>query len=130
VNHILSPREAAQVKWCRTVNTANRPGYNIPMDLHLEHLNRQVKTTLQNIGSNVTNRSVKLAAESVGMVNEVCHVFERQCNSSKETFNNYNCPSFEKDFRLTLNTLQEKEVFIPKPGRQHNTFKTLPRLLE
>jgi len=73
-----------QVEWCHTVNTMNRPGYNIPMDLYLEHLNRRVKTILENMGSNVTNRRVKLAAESVGTVNEICHVFERQCSSSKE----------------------------------------------
>jgi len=130
VNYTLSPREAAQVKWCRTVNTSNLKGHNIPMDLHLEHLNRRLKTTLRNMGSNVTNRSVKLAAESVGTVNEICHVFERQCSNSKETSDKHNCPSFEKDFKLILNTLEEKEVFVMKTGRQHNTFKTLPRLLE
>jgi len=76
VNHVLSPRQAAQVKWCRTVNTTNLKGNNIPMDLHLEHLNRRVKTTLRNIGSNVTDKSVKLAAESVGIVNAICHVLK------------------------------------------------------
>jgi len=39
-NYLLSPRESAQLKWCRCVNTSNQQGHNIPMDLHLEHLNR------------------------------------------------------------------------------------------
>jgi len=51
------------------------------MDIHLEHLNKQVKTTLQNMGSNV--RSVKLAAESVGIVDDIYHAFGRQSSSSK-----------------------------------------------
>jgi len=42
VEHILSPREAAQVMWSRTVNTINCPGDNVPVDLHLEHLNQQL----------------------------------------------------------------------------------------
>ena len=130
VNHISSPREAAQVKWCQTVNTTNLKGNNIPMDLHLEHLNRRVKTTLRNIGSNVTDKSVKLAAESVGIVNAICHVFERQSGSSKASSNKHSCPSFDKDFKLILNTLEEYDVFTNRPGRQHHTFKMLERLLE
>jgi len=129
VNHVLSPREAAQVKWCRTVNTTNLKGNNIPMDLHLEHLNRRVKTTLRNMGSNVTDKSVKLAAESVGIVNDICHVFERKSTSSKVSSNKHSCPSFDKDFKLILNMLEHK-VLIHKSGRQHNTFKMLERLLE
>ena len=125
VNHVLSPRQAAQVKWCRTVNTTNLKGNNIPMDLHLEHLNRRVKTTLRNMGSNV-----KLAAESVGIVTAICHVFERQSSSSKASSNKHFCPSFDKDFKLILNTLEEYDVFTNRPGRQHNIFKMLERLLE
>lgn len=71
VNYLLSPREAAQVKWCRTVNTMNHQGHNIPMDLHLEHLNRRLKSILRNMGSNVTDRSVQLAAESIDVVHHV-----------------------------------------------------------
>ena len=33
----------------------------------------------------------------------------------------HNCPSFEKDFRLILNTLEEKEVFISKPQHIKDT---------
>ena len=67
--------EAVQVKCCRTVNTGNHPGTSIPMDLHLEHLNQQLKTALRNIGSNVTDSSVILAAKSINVVNHVCSVF-------------------------------------------------------
>jgi len=37
---LLSQHKAAQVKWSRFVNTRGKHGYNIPCDLHLEHLNR------------------------------------------------------------------------------------------
>ena len=45
VNHVLSQREAAQVKWCRTVITTGYGGHNISMDLHLEYLNCRLKIT-------------------------------------------------------------------------------------
>ena len=130
-NHVLSPREAAQVKWCRTVNTTGYKGHNIPMDLHLEHLNRRLKTTLQNMGSNVSNSSVKLAAEAVGVVNNICHSFEKQNSSCKSNTDSHTCPSFVKDYQLILNVLDEQKVFVPNTtGRQHNTFKNQKRLLE
>ena len=72
-----------QVKWCRTVNITNLQGHNIPMDLHLEHLNRRLKCALRNMGSNVTDNSVKLAAESVDVINHVCHVLRQQAAHRK-----------------------------------------------
>jgi len=131
VNHLLSPREAAQVKWCRTVNTTDRKEHNIPMDLHLEHLNRHLKTTLQNMGSNVSEKNVKLVAESVNVVNNICCLFETESCSCNSTSTNHSCPSFEKDYKLILNTLEEQKVFVSNTtGRQQNTFKKQQRLLE
>jgi len=85
VNYLLSPREAAQVKWCQTVNTMNHQGHSIPMDLHVEHLNRQFKTTLRNMGSNVTDN---LAAESIDIVDHVCHVLKKQTALQNPTLTN------------------------------------------
>ena len=48
------------------------------MDLHLEHLHRCLKITLQNMGSNVSDSSVILAEEAVGVVKNICHSFEKQ----------------------------------------------------
>ena len=75
VNYLLSPRESAQLKWCRCINTCGRQGTNISMDLYLEHLNRRLKTTLRNVGSNITDNSVNLAAESIAIVQHVCATY-------------------------------------------------------
>lgn len=42
----MSPQQSAVLQWSRFVNTHGRDGCNIPMDLHLEHLNRRFKTDL------------------------------------------------------------------------------------
>ena len=55
---LLSPREAMQLKWNRTVNTHGRPGKNVSCDFHLEHLNKEAKQSLMGIGSNFTNQAV------------------------------------------------------------------------
>ena len=46
-NYTSSARQAAQLKWSCSINTTNIAGWNIPMDLHLEHLNRRVKMTIK-----------------------------------------------------------------------------------
>jgi len=74
------------------VNVTNFQGHNIPMDLHLEHLNRRLKC------SNVTDSYVKLAAESVDVINHVCHVFEAASSTKKGDSDKRAC-------RLILGTL-------------------------
>jgi len=128
VNFLLSPREAAQVKWCRTVNTTNLQGCNIPMDLHLEHLNRRLKCALRNMGANVTDNSVKLAAESVDTINHICHVFEAASSEKKRDSDKHSCPSFEKDLGLILGILQDQDIFTTKASRHHKSFKNMKEL--
>ena len=46
----LSERKITELKWNRTVNICGRTGCNILCDLHMEHLNMNLKTMLCNIG--------------------------------------------------------------------------------
>ena len=45
----LSERQKEQLIWSHFVNTQGREGANIPADLHMEHLNRWLKTVLRNV---------------------------------------------------------------------------------
>ena len=74
---LVSPRQAAEIKWSRIVNTQGRPGCNIPVDLHSEHLNRRLKGTLHGLGSNISAESVKCALKLLGVIEAVCTNFER-----------------------------------------------------
>ena len=123
VKYFLSPREAAQVKWCRCINTTNLPGRNIPMDLYLEHLNRRLKTSLRNIGSNITDNSVQLAAQSIAVIEHVCQQFQAVTANKTPSSNKHSSPSFESDFKMILNVLQQQEVFVYKESREYTTFK-------
>ena len=51
-NYSLSPRMAAQLSCSRFVNVHGRPGKNIPVDLHMEHLNKIAKGAIRLSGSN------------------------------------------------------------------------------
>ena len=123
VDYFLSPREAAQVKWCRCINNTNLPGRNIPMDLYLEHLNKRLKTALRNVGSNITDNSVQLAAQSVAVIEHMCQQFQAVTANNKYPSNKNSSPSFDTDCKIILNVLQQQEVFVQKDSRQYSTFK-------
>lgn len=46
---ILPPRLAEQLKWSRFINMHGLPGRNVSCDLHMEHLNREVKTAIKGL---------------------------------------------------------------------------------
>lgn len=65
------------------MNIKGRTGCNIPCDLHLEHLNRRLKSIINNMGSNVTKSSFKQAAASINVVNHISQKFEEEVQSSQ-----------------------------------------------
>ncbi len=77
-NFLLSDRLATQVKYGRFVNTHGRKGCNMPCDLHMEHLNRRLKGMIHNMGSNIHPSCIASAAKALGVVHNVCSVFEQE----------------------------------------------------
>ena len=64
---LLSSRKRAELKWCRTINTHGHADKNIPVDLHMEHLNRRLKDMMRNLGSNITTESVQHILKALGL---------------------------------------------------------------
>ncbi len=120
--YLLSERKAAQLLWSRTVNTSGRAGCNIPMDLHLEHLNRRWKIILSTRSPNISNKTVVKAGKSLRVVHKVCNAFERE-TCSISTSNHHPYPGFTKNFKKILTVLEEQKVFYPLGNRNHSSFK-------
>ena len=68
----FSDRQKEQLLWGRFVNTQGRAGANIPSDLHMEHLNRRLKTVLRNMEANVNPNSVVKAGKCIAAIHRVC----------------------------------------------------------
>ena len=107
---LLSPRKIAEIKWSRTVNTHGRPGKNIPVDLHLEHLNKRLKGMLHGLGSNISPESVQCASKVLGLVETVCTNFENVSNITP-TKDYHSMPSFDKDLQKLHEQLVAEKVF-------------------
>ena len=46
-DYMTPPQHAAELIWSRFINIRGLPGRNIPNDLHMEHLNRILKTSIK-----------------------------------------------------------------------------------
>ena len=135
---LLSDRKAAQMmKWSRFINTSGKQGCNIPCDLHLDHLNKRLKGLITKLNSNASGSSnsiypvnaVNRAARFIGLLNELCDLFEDQNKVSPES-GNHNKPSLEKDVKLIVDVLKEVDVFDIKQRRKHRSFSNIGRILQ
>lgn len=138
---LLSQRKAAQVKWSRFVNTKGKQGCNVPCDLHLEHLNRRLKGLIRELRSNVSqkvvkdnfaiypNNAINRAARSIGVLHEICEVFEEQ-SSRKFASGNHNAPSLLKDVEMVVKVLEDEDVFGKEKGRKHPSFDNFNVILQ
>lgn len=118
---LLSPREAMQLLWNRTVNVHGHAGRNISCDLHMEHLNREAKSGITGIGSNVKDGAVKRVGKSIGHTISVLSNFDI-INGIKEPSGRHSKRSTAKDMKLLLKQLQDSNVFNEIPGRRHKSF--------
>ena len=121
-DYLLPHQLARQLAWSRTINTHGRPGKNISCDLHMEHLNREAKSQLSGLGSNITNAAVTRIGNALG---EVVCILENFDNESgiKRPSARHSKRSSEKDMAILLKQLQEtSKVFYTRSGRIHQMF--------
>jgi len=70
----------------------------------------------ENMGANVRDRSISVAAKSIGVVNNICKAFEShvKVNSS----DHHPPPCFIRDLNLILVVLNEQDVFSDQGTRK------------
>ena len=111
-----------QLLWSRCINTKGRVGTNIPWDLHLEHLNRWLKTVLRSMGANVSPDTIVRAAKALRAVHNL-RFKEETCSSTCSTHSDkHQVPSFGEYFESLLTVLIDNNVFEPQQNRYHPSF--------
>lgn len=119
VHSAASPRLAHQIMWSRTVNTQGRPGHNVPVDLHMEHLNRCLKDSIIGLGANVTENTVVQSSKSLRGVLDVCTNINQACGVTSESMH-HTIKGSQTDRDMVIVELTRKShVFDYIPGRQH-----------
>ena len=126
---LLSPRQVSELKWSRTVNTNGRIGKNIPVDLHMEHLNRRLKIMMRNLGSNISPKTTEHAAKALAIIDSVQSQFLRDTSISHEK-DYHSIPSSSKDMLMMVQQLTTDKVFKAQENRQHTVYKDHVPLLD
>ena len=118
---ILSLRKVMELKWSKCINTQGRQGKNIPTDLHMEHLNCNLKNMIKNLGSNVTPKTVQRASKAFGIVNQICSKFKEETGVKVNKLF-HSSPSFNADLSKIVQQFEKDEVFTITPQRQYTAF--------
>ena len=104
------------------MNTQGVQGENIPLDLHLEHLNRICKTSIEHLGANKTDDAIVRCGKALGTMYRLLEKFDKD-NSVSDVSGAHLKPSYKRDLTIILHELQESKVFNIIPGRVHTSLK-------
>lgn len=85
------------------VNKSGREGGNIAADLHMEHLNRIVKTALGQQFSNLQPQSILHAGRICGLLDSICRVFDSETSVTKRS-TSHTASSFMKDLNKSVSS--------------------------
>lgn len=75
---IFTERMRNQLIWKRTINTTGQIGRNISMDLHMEHLNRDLKSAIRHLSSNVTKTNIDRLGKSLQKLSAVKYNYDHR----------------------------------------------------
>ena len=121
--YTLSPRLSNQLIWGRFISVRGLPGRNIPLDLHMEHLNRLAKDAMRNLGSNKTRAtSISRVGRSLGTLAPLLEQFDAD-NSVQSSSSKYKKPLAVADISIIVEELMASKHFSIQTGRKMKHFK-------
>ena len=103
-------------------NTHGHAGKNIPCDLHMDHLNRECKSALSGLGSNVTDHAVQRIGRCIGCTLPILQNFDLE-NGVPILSTYHTRRSSKSDIQKIVKQLAElSAVFKHKTGRSHRNY--------
>lgn len=102
----------------RFINIHGRPGKNIPMDLHLEHLNNFLKEQLKTLRSNLNEENAKRIAQAMNNIRELVMNTEQNLEIKRPS----SCGQ-KRDYRGTVKKVAG-EMKNQNPFVDDNTYKS------
>ena len=123
-NH-ASPTVAAQVKWSRFVNIHGKLGHNVPVDFHMEQLNKVLKRLLLGLGANCNKDSMVRVSHYIGKLQQMTCSLDKHLHLAPQ-HNHHSKRASDDDEKLIVKELVEKSrIFQFIPGRQHASYPNI-----
>lgn len=115
---LLPPRLKEQLLYSRFVNTRGV----IPIDLHLEHVNRVVKGAIHNQVSNVSQSAILRTSRCTGSLVNVAEQFDKVSNLHRMS-SAHSEANLHRDISRIVTQLHKKsKVYEYCPNRKHSHF--------
>ena len=121
----LPPRLKQQLLYSRFVNTQGVAGANIPLDLHVEHINRVVKTAIYNQTSNLSPTAVIRTSRCTGTFVNIGKQFDKVSHLHRQSSAHSKARHNQDIARIVKQLHDTSHVFDYMPRRQHTHFKSL-----
>ena len=121
---LLPEKEAESLLHNRFVNKKGKKGgINIPLDLHMEHLNLFLKKLLQAMGGKITEAAAQRCARSMTVLNEVMDALYSDCDKLHRS-GYHGSKNTAETVQSMANDLLQGNVFQCIPGRErYQSFK-------
>lgn len=118
-NIVLPPRLREQLLYSHFVNTKGVPGGNIPIDLHVEHVNSVVKSAIYNQVSNLSPTAITRTSRCTGILCNVSEQFDKVTGIRKGR-DTHSAAKLEADIhRIAKELHKTSKVFNYNPKRRH-----------
>lgn len=125
LNITLSPRMAHSLKWNRFWNGRGGSGKNIPLDLHLEHMNNYLKSFLKGLGPNLNENSANRISKSIGVLKEMMDSTDRELQVTQPSGVHHTAE--DGDIRTLVAIFKDNQLFTYQPGRQFKSFPSFEK---
>ena len=124
---LLPPNLAEQLKWSRFINIHGVPGRNISCDLHMEHLNRLIKTAMEGLGSNKKKAAAMIRiGKAVGLLGRITKSFDEEAGVSQPS-GKHAKKTWQKDFVKIVEELLQQNVFDEHTTKTHKSFMKIKK---
>lgn len=121
---ILPPNVAEQLKWSRFINVHGLPGHNISCDLHMEHINKLVKVSIDGLGANKSEKAIKRVAKAIGVLSTSTESYDSEVGLVQPS-GKHSDKSVQRDLNKIIQQLQDCEAFNPHSKAHHASFTHL-----
>ncbi len=112
------PNLAEQLKWSRFVNVHGYAGHNISCDLHMEHLNQLVKTAIEGLGANKSEKAITRVGRAIGVIGSATHSYDDKLGVA-EPSGKHTDVAKKEDLEAIVEQLLQSAVFDPSATKKH-----------
>ena len=120
---MLPPCYAEKLKWSRFINCHGFPGHNISCDLHIEHINRKIKTAIEGLGANKSEKAI-VRTGNCGPLDDILSSYDKTAKIDNPS-GKHSRHSISKELDKLIQKLLTYGAFDKSSGKQHRTFPNL-----